>query len=113
MINFYYTDLYLVNISKAVRHSTITTARKYQRDCATLLELTYVSQNKEIKFISPLLSIFVLPNKLGCNRTSSTHVQKDLPLLVHHWFQWKHNIGSTGRISDPTTFGSSYEKYIT
>ena len=53
LINSYYTDLYLVIISNATRHSTITSARKYQRDCATLFELTYLSQDRDIEFISP------------------------------------------------------------
>ena len=96
--------MYLVNISNAVRHSKIISAPKYQRDCAALFELTYVSQNKDIELISLFLSIFVLPNTHGCKRTSSTHLQKDLPILVDHWFVWKHNIGEKERIPDPTTF---------
>ena len=100
---FYYTELYLVNISHAVRYSTTTSAHRWQRDCANVLELTYVSQDKEIEFISPVLSIFLLQNTHVCNRNSSTHLQKDLPLLVDHWFEWKHHINSTERIPDQTT----------
>ena len=69
-----------------------------------MLKLTYVSQDKEIEFIFPFLSIFVLINTHGSKRNSSNHLQKDSPLLADHWFKWKHNIGSTERIPDPTTF---------
>ena len=109
---FFLQDLYLVNISNSARHSTITSARLYQRDCATLFELNYVSRDRDVEYISPFKSIFVMPDTHGSKRNSSSFLQKSLLKLVDFWSNWKCAIKEKERLTNPTHFLSITMKNI-
>ena len=101
----------MCNICSSARHKSLSSVQTYQRDCATLFELTHRSIDSDSEKLFPWDLIFLLPTTHGRKMNGSFQFQRDLvicpnsatstsPDLVDWYFHHFWNI--TGNPYDPT-----------
>jgi len=78
--------LYMSNVMKSARHSTVSNASTYQRDASTLFELVQRERHNMDNKVGMFKSIFLEIGTHGSAVTSSAPYQKPLPELARWWY---------------------------
>lgn len=84
--NFLIPHMYLAQIMRSARHSTVNNANTYQRDSSTIFELVKRERSDANNRVGVFQSIFLEPGTYGSGLTPSAQWQRPLPELVDWWY---------------------------